>query len=703
MSEAQEPASAVQRAMTLEEAWRLVEAHRSAGRLDAAEALIQQILAARPDEARAFHELGIIAYQRGRLAQAILHVERAAALAPEVALFAVNLGEMYRLAGRPDLAIQQGERALRLQPDYADALNNVGVALYETGDYDGAMQSYQRALALKPDYAEARSNLGNALRALKRYEEALAQYRRATELRPQFADPWNNLATTLRDVKRYDEAETAYRRALALRPDAPETLRNLALCLRDLYRLDEAEAALRRVLAIEGDGTPTLIPLATVLLDRQRLEDAAEVLARALALDGDNADIHNLLGRLAFERNDPPGALAQYRRALALNPDHTDALNNLGNALKELGRLDEARAAYAAALALDPASAGVWVNYADALTFAAGDPRLAAMAALRQGATPLSDTDRLRLDFALAKAYADLGDQGRSFEHLRRGNRLRRAQIAYDEAAMMTFFDRIEAVFTPELMAEKARLGGDPSAVPIFVIGMPRSGTTLVEQILASHPQVFGAGELRTLDTAAGTGPGPQGPLPYPEFVPALDAAALTKIGAGYVAELRRLAPEAARITDKMPSNFYFAGLIPLALPNARIVHTVRDPVDTCLSCFAKLFAGEQHHTYDLGELGRYYRRYERLMAHWRRVLPPGTLLDVRYESVVADLEGEARRILAHCGLAWDEACLAFHRTERRVRTASATQVRQPLYQSAVGRGRAYAEFLGPLLEALAR
>jgi hypothetical protein len=200
---------------------------------------------------------------------------------------------------------------------------------------------------------------------------------------------------------------------------------------------------------------------------------------------------------------------------------------------------------------------------------------------------------------------------------------------------------------------------------------------------------------------------GPDGnSLPYPDFVAALDAAPLQQIGARYIALVRALAAkhkraDAERITDKMPSNYYFAGLIHLALPNAKIIHTIRDPVDTCISCFSKLFSAEQNHTYDLSELGRYYRRYERLMAHWRSVLPAGRMLDVRYEDVVADVEQQARRIIAYCGLPWTDRCLSFHETDRPVRTASATQVRQPIYSSAVGRWRVYERYLGPLLDAL--
>jgi hypothetical protein len=236
---------------------------------------------------------------------------------------------------------------------------------------------------------------------------------------------------------------------------------------------------------------------------------------------------------------------------------------------------------------------------------------------------------------------------------------------------------------------------------------MPRSGTTLVEQIIASHPAVHGAGELQLLSDVVRSVRGPDGKsLFYPEFVAALDAEALHQIGARYAAMLRELAanqgaPSAERIINKTPSNYYCAGLIHLALPNAKIIHTIRDPLDTCTSCFSILFTAEQSHTYDLGELGRYYRRYERLMAHWRRTLPVGRILDVRYEDVVADLEKQARRIIAYCGLPWDNRCLSFHETDRPVRTASATQVRQPIYKSAIGRWRVYENHIEPLLNGL--
>jgi tetratricopeptide (TPR) repeat protein len=684
----------------------LAEQKRRHGFLADADDLTRRAVATEPDNAEAEHMLGIIAHQSGKLAEAIEHVRRAAALKPEVALYHANLGEMCRLAGRIDEAIASGRRALELNPSYTGALSNLGIALFDQGKFEDALAHYDRALALDDNFAQAHSNRGNALQRLKRFAEAEPSYRRAVALQPDFTDAWNNLGTCLRELKRPQEAEAVYRKALELNPNNPDTLDNLALALKDLDRLDDAADASRRALAIESRSDKFHVHYATILLDQKNVADAAAAAARALAINADNHDAVNLMGRVAFDRGELQDSLAHYRRALALKPDLADAFNNMGNVLKELGRLDEALDAYREALRLDPDVSGVYVNLADSKKFTAGDPHLAAMEALAAKADGLSNTDRMQLDFALGKAYADLKDYARSFKHLAAGNAAKRATVAYDEPVHQVLFDRVAAVFSRGTIAAGSG-GGDPSAAPVFIIGMPRSGTTLVEQIIASHPLAHGAGELPTLNELVLTVRDPAGnPFTYPDFVAALDGAALREIGARYVALLREQAAkhgraEAERITDKMPSNYYFAGLIHLALPNAAIIHTIRDPVDTCLSCFSKLFAAEQNHTYDLGELGRYYKRYERLMAHWRAVLPAGRILDVRYEDVVADLEGQARRIIAHCGLPWHDRCLSFHETDRPVRTASATQVRQPIYKSAVGRWRVYEEHLGPLLRAL--
>ena len=341
---------------------------------------------------------------------------------------------------------------------------------------------------------------------------------------------------------------------------------------------------------------------------------------------------------------------------------------------------------------LAPQNALYFRTLSEVRSFSPGDPYLAAMEKAAENILLLPTRQQIEMRFALAKAYEDVNRRNDLFQQLLAANALQRKQIQYDETATLAVFKRVQEGFTPALI-QAFQSVGEPSALPVFIIGMPRSGTTLIEQIVASHPQVFGAGELPNFGNAVEDILGSR-PLP--------DAANhIRQLGARYVAEISALAPTATHIVNKTASNFTLVGLIHLALPNARIIHAVRHPADTCVSCFSKLFAAGQYYTYDLTELGRYYRNYQALMEHWRRVLPPGRILDVNYEDVVADLEGQSRRIIAHCGLEWNARCLTFYETERPVRTASAAQVRQPIYSSAIGRWRAYEPFLRPLLTEL--
>jgi tetratricopeptide (TPR) repeat protein len=431
-----------------------------------------------------------------------------------------------------------------------------------------------------------------------------------------------------------------------------------------------------------------------------RIDDAVAHYQRALFLRPDNADAHNNLGLAFAAQGRIDEAVTHYERATVLNPDHAGAHGNLGIILKDQGKFDEAMARYGRALAIRPDYAEIQYYRAEIKTFHRGDADLAELQALadRDG---LPENKAPYIHFALAKALEDSGDHAGAFEHLRKGNALKRRQVDYDEKSHVERFQRIAAVFDANLFA-RFHGSGDPSSVPVFVLGMPRSGSTLIEQILASHPQVHGAGELTDLDAAvsgvlsAGNWPGQ-----YPDCVPALDGVTLRRIGQSYLSRLPALTDGAVRIVDKMPNNFNDIGLIRLVLPNARIIHTTRHPIDTCVSCYSKLFLNGQYFSYDLAELGRYYRGYRELMTHWRSVLPSGAMLEVSYEDVVDDLEGQARRLIDYCGLPWDDHCISFYKTIRLVKTASAAQVRQPLFRTSLQRWRKYEAGLTPLLQEL--
>ena len=701
MIETASNASSDERRLSIDEALTEVKDHLRAGRLKHAEILCQNVLAVAPAHAPALHLYGVIAHAVGNLPAAIDLFSRAVAADGSVAQFRADLAETLRLGGRLDEALVSGHRALALAPENAQLLNNLGIVHYERGAHDEAAGFFERTLAREPGFAEAHSNLGNTLRARGRFEEAATAYRKAIALKPSYAAGHNNLGTALRDLGRFEEAEAAYRAAFALNPDDPMVLDNLALALRDLERLEEAENLLDASLSLAPDNGRTLTHVALVRLDQNRIEEAHDAARRAVALLPHDPETLNAMGLSLQELGRVEEALEFYRRALACKPDFAGALNNIGNVLKQEGRLEEAHDAYARSIAIDPRQAEVYVNLADTRKVKSGDAWLAGMEGLACEIESLRATARMRLHFALAKAHDDLGAYDVAAHHMREANALKRTQIVYDEAASLKLFDRIRETFDAKLIEAKSG-SGDPDASPIFVLGMPRSGSTLVEQILASHPLVHGAGELSHLGEIVSGLRFPGDPaLAFPEIAQAMVDEDFARIGQRYASRLRQYSPRATRITDKMPSNFCFVGLIHLALPNARIIHVTRDPLDTCLSCFSRLFSAEQNHTYDLAELGRFYRKYAELMAHWREVLPQGRMLELRYEDVVGDLEGEARRMIAYCGLDWSESCLAFHKTQRSVKTASASQVRRPIYKTAQYRSRHYRKLLAPLIAEL--
>jgi tetratricopeptide (TPR) repeat protein len=549
---------------------------------------------------------------------------------------------------------------------HADRVYLLGMIAYEGGRYDIAVELFGQAIQLRKDNPCYHYDLGNVFKALGRIDDAVAQYRRALDLEPDYVEAHNNLGIILNEQGRIHDAVVHYERALVLKPDCVEAHNNLGVAL----------------------------------VAQGRIVDAQAHYEYALVLKPDYADAHNNLGIILNEQGRIDDAAAHYERALFLKPDNAYAHNNLGNIFKARGEFEDATAHYGRAIAIRPDYAEAHFNRAGIKSFHRDDADLDALEALANR-DDLSANNQLYIHFALAKALEDRGDYVRAFEHLRKGNTLKRQQINYDEMAVLKMFGRISTVFDSRIF-DHFQGEGDPSSTPVFVLGMPRSGSTLIEQILGSHPQIHGAGELTALDTAASSAFNAcDHPLRYPECVPALDSVSLRQLGQAYLARLPALADGKVRIIDKMPGNFLSIGLIRLILPNARIIHTTRHPIDTCVSCYSQLFTSGLHFSYDLVELARYYRRYSELMTHWRCVLSPGTILDVSYEEVVDDLEGQARRLIDYCGLPWDDRCISFHRTRRTVKTASAVQVRKPLFRSSLQRWRRYEAGLAPLLHEL--
>jgi tetratricopeptide (TPR) repeat protein len=599
-------------------------------------------------------------------------------------------------AGRLEQAEALYRKILQKSPGNPDALHMLGMVALARGNADQAIQLIGKALIAVPGFAEGHSNLGNALRAAGRLTDACASYRRAISLRPDFAGAHNNLGRALCEQGDFAAAVASCQRAIALDPRSVAAHTNLGNALRGLRQLEAAEASLRHAAQLGPGAVDLQINLGNVLFELQRFAAAAACYRRAIELDPRLVRAHRGLATSLHYAGDMDAAISSYHDALALSPSEAALWRNLGCSFLALGRFDEAVEAFRRALAIDPDLAEAYCNLASCQQLAADDPELARIAA-RSAQSDLPIEKRAAAGFAIGKALDDADRYDEAFAAYDGANRLYRSARAaagdrFDAADLARSIDRSIAEFTPAFFAAVGGWG-NPSELPVFIVGMPRSGTSLVEQIAASHSRVFGAGELKNIGEAAAE----LGSVDAP-----WTQAAVRRVADAQLERLRVLGGGAERVIDKLPNNIFMLGVIATLYPGARIIFCRRDPCDIGLSCFFQQFtAGWQMFSYDLADCGRRIRETERMAAHWHRVLPL-RWLDIQYESLVADLEGESRRLIEFLGLAWEPACLDFYRTKRTVLTASNWQVRQPVYNRSVGRWRHYERHLGPLLEELA-
>jgi tetratricopeptide (TPR) repeat protein len=553
----------------------------------------------------------------------------------------------------------------------ATAAENLTLAWqrHQAGDLAEAAQLYRQVVEEAPADAEALALLALVCHQQGNLAEAEGWYRQALAVRPGDAEVHLRLGMALMCLDRPAEAADHFREAVRLRPDAPEAWNNLANMLFLQGKTEEAIPCYRQAVHLRPSYAEACLNLGNALREDDRLDEG----------------------------------LAWYREAVRLRPASPKAHNNLGAALLERGDVQEAELHLRESLKYRPGSAQVLAALAANGLYRDTDPGLDQLQA-RLADSRLSPSESSQLHFALAHLLDRAGQPDPAFDHFREANRLRRelaqqAGRAFDPAVHSRLVDRLMVVFTPDYFAQIRDLGSD-TQTPVFLVGMPRSGSSLVEQILSHHPDVAGAGELRDLPRLAASLPERlRTPESYPDCVSRLDPATIRTLAEGYLARVRELVGPARRITDKLLENFLHLGLIATLFPRARVIHCRRDPLDTCVSCFVQIFR-DMVFAWDLNDLGCYYKDYARLMVHWRTVLPL-PLLEVDYEELVRDQEGVSRRLVDFCGLPWDERCLRFYQNPRPVRTVSKLQVRQPIYGSSVGRWRRYAAHLAPLRQAL--
>ena len=660
------------------------------GRFHEAEALAKSITQEFPQHLFGWKLLGAVFKKMGRLEEALAAMQSVVKLSPQDVEGHNNLGITLKALGRLDEAEAIFRRVLDLKPHHVEAHNNWGNTLKKLGRLDEAETSYRKAINLKPDYAQAHYNLGNTMRELGKLEEAEASFRRAISAQPDFAEAHCNLGVTLKELGNLDACESSYRKAISLKPDFAEAHNNLGDTLKELGRLYEAEASYRKAINLKPDYVEARYNLGNTLREVGKLEEAEASFRRAISAQPDFAEAHNNLGVTLKELGKLDACESSYKKAISLKPDFAEAHNNVGIMLQELGKLDEAQASFRKAIALKPDYAEAYRNLANTMTFSSEDEHLFHMQVLYRDPA-ISDKNRCHICFALARAAEDLEDCGAAFQFYEKGNALRKKQLGYDKAQDSTLFTKLKATY-PQISSYPLAPGiVAPQNTPLFIIGMLRSGTTLVEQIISSHPMVTGAGELPLVSQYGRSVAIGQTPV---------DTETLTTFREQYLNSLQQHSEGRAIVTDKMPQNFRFLGLITTALPEAQIIHIKRDSAAVCWANYTQYFVSSVGYCYSLDDILHYYELYEDLMSYWHQALP-NRIYDLDYERLTANPEEETRKLIGHLGLEWDDACLSPEKNARGVATASNVQIRKKVYQGSSERWKRYRPYLNGVLDQL--
>ena len=579
----------------------------------------------------------------------------------------VQQGLFHLRAGQLALAENQLSSALKLDPRHADALHLLGVIYNRQGRTQEALQLMKKAIKRDPKFAPYHRTLGLTLSDIGDYEEAIRPLKKALLFDKKDVSIHNDLAIVYLSLGRMDEAIKEFQAAIKKAPEYAEAHNNLGNAFAQLSRHSEAIRCYQRAVELQPTYAEAFHNLANTLNDARQLEEA----------------------------------LSHYEKAIQLKPKNPVYYSDFGKALRTAGRINDALKNYETAIKIKPDYVGAYYNRGNAIKkYQADDPTIEAMKSLYEGGK-LSDFDKKLLAFALSKVAEDLGDKALSFTLLAEGNRLRKIELGYTIEKDRKSLSQIKALFSATNSIPTLKSNSDDRKKPFFIVGMPRSGTSLVEQILASHSLVHGAGELRKMGQLAA------------HFVPDLSNRGqrsknrgLTKdnllaIHKGYLDYLDGLDVPEAIVTDKMPLNFRWIGFILSAFPEAKIVNLNRDPVAVCWSIFKRHFPGNGNgYAYDLADLADYYGLYLDLMDHWRK-LYPAKIYDIHYERLTENQEAETRKLLDYCKLDWEDQCLDFHKTERSVKTASATQVREKMYKGSSEAWRDYESELKPLIDGL--
>ena len=690
-------------AMELDSLMQTAVGHHRAGRFDEAAALYRRVLEAAPEQPDALHLLGLALGRLGDQTQALALVERAVAAAPAHPGYRFSQGNLLIEAKRWAEAAAALRLVVAAEPRDLAAKSTLAVALIELRDAAGAERLLHEALAADPGFVPAIDNLAALQLTRNDWQGAEANARRSLALRPDSPQALNTLGSALHKQGRDEEAEPLLVQAVRLRRDFVEALYNLGLVRTRRHEHVGADSALRAALKLAPDDPRILATMAELTGEMSLIDESLELAQRAHAIAPDAPAVLWALAGAWRLHGDYETAERLMRQTIELSPS-APYFANLGHLLWERGELVKARAMLEHALALDPDIGAARMTLAQCgRVTSADDPNLVAAQAhlARPG---IADDVRMSLEFAIGKSLDDLGQHTESFVHYQAANRLKQAALPkYEHDSERLFEQACRARFTPAAV-RAAQVHGSQSEVPVFVVGLPRSGTTLTEQIIASHPDAYGCSELlkmREISARIAATSVNRGGREYPGAVFDLTPVEIKDYAQMYLEHIRVLAGEPKRrIVDKMPMNLKHLGLIAVLFPRAHVVHCRRHPVDNCLSMYFQNFGRGSYYANDLVDVARFYANIERIARVYEQQLPLA-IMDFHYEQVVAEPEARARALIDFIGLPWDDACLNFHQSDRAVRTASAWQVKQPIYTRSVARWKRYGDAIAPLVDTL--
>ena len=671
--------------------------YRTTGELEMAVKCFKKALEIKPEFADAHYNLGLTFQELNQLDAAVKCYKETLAIHRNYAKAHNNLGVIYKEFGQMEAAVKSYEQAIEAHPDYAEAHNNLGVVLQKLGQLDEATNCYKKALGVQPDYFEVHINLGNTLNELGQSDEAINSYSQALSINPEYADVQNNIGIIYQKMGQLDEAVNCYEKAIAINPEYGEAHFNLGNTLKDLGQLYEAVTHFEKTIELNSSSAEAHNNLGKTLLQLDEVDSSMHQFNQAIALHSDFQEAHNNLGVAHQRLGQIDAAIACYKNSISIFPE-SRALNNLGIAYQETGKIISALESFEKAISINPDNAEPYRNLSYLKKYdSENDAHILKMKSILSNAN-LEDSERIHLCLALATIYKNLENTTEYFRFLNEGNSLLKKKLNYSTDQLSEVILNIKKIFNslPESISTSQTTY--PSNIqPIFILGMPRSGTTLVEQIISNHHKVYGGGELNTLTKLIN-------PI-IKNFIEGdithLSKKALTFVRQEYLAMLHQLNTTDRIITDKLPLNFQYIGFILLAFPEAKIVHLKRDAIATCWSNFTCSFIDEANgYSNNFDDLVHFYGLYRDLMDFWHERYP-NQIYDLCYEDLTNNQEEETQKLLKYCELEWDENCLIFHKNKRAVKTASSLKVREKMYQGSSETWKKYESHIQPLIDGL--